>query len=64
MAQIFLMKLYAARAVDYDDMIAIWPLTGFVSVDHACEQFWLAYPQAPDDPHLAEFVNGIARSVL
>jgi hypothetical protein len=39
MDQVFLMKLYAARAQDHDDMRSIWPLTGFESVGQACRQF-------------------------
>jgi hypothetical protein len=57
---VFLMKLYAARDRDLDDLRALWPLAGFGSPQQAAEQFWQAYPHAPDDPYLANFIAGIA----
>ncbi|MGB7980022.1 MAG: hypothetical protein WCF36_04430 [Candidatus Nanopelagicales bacterium] len=60
--QVFLMKLYAARDRDLDDLRALWPLTGFGSPQQAAEQFWQAYPHAPDDPYLANFIAGIAET--
>jgi hypothetical protein len=32
---IFLMKLYAARAPDYDDLVALWPYCSFGTADEA-----------------------------
>lgn len=60
--QVFLMKLYAARDRDLDDLRALWPLTGFVSPQQAAEQFWQAYPHAPEDPYLANFIASIAQT--
>jgi len=59
---VFLMKLYAARAPDYDDMVALWPSCTFASAGDAVERFVEAYPHAPHDQHLAEFIAGIARA--
>lgn len=58
--QVFLMKLYAARDRDIDDLRALWPHTGFTSAQQAVEQFWAAYPHAPDDPYLDNFISEIA----
>jgi hypothetical protein len=60
--QVFLMKLYAARDRDLDDLRALWPLAGFDSPQQAAEQFWQAYPHALDDPYLATFIAGIAET--
>jgi len=59
---VFLMKLNAARDHDLDDLRALWPLAGFGSPQQAAEQFWRAYPHAPDDPYLANFIAGIAET--
>lgn len=59
--QIFLMKLYAARARDLDDLRVLWPLTGYVSPQDAVDQYWQAYPHAPEDPYLVNFIADIAR---
>lgn len=57
---VFLMKLYAARAVDYQDLVALWPLCEFSSPADAVEKFWLAYPHASDDDFLIDYVAQIA----
>jgi hypothetical protein len=54
------MKLYAARAVDYQDLVALWPLCEFSSPADAVERFWLAYPHASDDDFLIDYVAQIA----
>jgi hypothetical protein len=58
---VFLMKLNAARAPDFDDMVALWPRCTFETAQQAAEQFRIAYPAALDDPDLAEFIEQIAR---
>jgi hypothetical protein len=58
---VFLMKLFAARAADYDDLVRLWPLCGFASAEQAAAEMYAAFPSAPDDPHLDEFVAEIAR---
>jgi hypothetical protein len=59
---IFLMKLDAARTVDFPDLQKLWAHTGFRNADEAVERFKLAYPMSPDDPYLTEFVNEIIQS--
>ena len=54
------MKLYAARDRNLDDLRILWPLTGYVSAAQAVEAFWEAYPHAPVDPYLANFIDGLA----
>jgi hypothetical protein len=57
---IFLMKLYAGRAPDVDDMVTLWPLCTFASASEAAERFVAAYPQAPPDPGLIPFIAEVA----
>jgi hypothetical protein len=59
-AQVFIMKLYASRAQDYDDMIELWPLTGFETPEQAENMFWIAYPHAPEDEYLLTLIRDIA----
>jgi len=59
---VFLMKLLAARAADYDDLVRLWPRCGFGSPAEAAAEMYAAFPAAPDDPFLAEFVQRIADS--
>jgi hypothetical protein len=58
--QVFVMKLYANRAQDRDDMVAIWPLTSFDTAVDAATLFQNAYPHAPDDEYLTSYVQAIA----
>lgn len=53
------MKLYAARAPDYDDLVRLWPLCSFTSPEEAVEQYYLAYPHLEHDPYLVDYVRGI-----
>jgi hypothetical protein len=55
----FLMKLFAARARDQSDLVALWPHSGFASARQAVVAMYEAYPAAPDDPFLESFVEGI-----
>jgi len=57
---IFIMKLYAARAVDGPDMIRLWPRTGFESTEAAVARYWAGYPHAPADEYLDAYVADIA----
>jgi len=57
---IFLMKLQAARAVDYDDMVALWPECSFPSAQAAVEAFAAAYPHEEPDPYIIDLVARIA----
>jgi len=60
LAQVFVMKLYAARSRDIDDLAVLWRHCGFTNPEEAVEPFWRAYPHAPDDPDLVEFVAQVA----
>lgn len=54
------MKLYAGRDRDIDDLLTLWPVSGFRTPEEAAEMFRCAYPHAPDDPYLASWVKRIA----
>ncbi len=56
---VFLMKLYASRAVDTDDLEAIWPLCSFESPEAAVDAFYAAYPLEDADEFLAEHIRRI-----
>lgn len=55
----FLMKLFAARGRDFDDMVSLWPHCGFADARDAVAEMHAAYPAAPEDPHLESFVEQI-----
>lgn len=55
----FLMKLFAARGRDLDDLVSLWPHCGFATAQDAVAEMYAAYPAAPDDPHLESFVEQI-----
>jgi hypothetical protein len=57
---VFVMKMYRADPNDLADMVVIWPLTGFRSAQEVVDAFFAAYPHAPDDPHLDQFVVEVA----
>ncbi len=59
--QIFVMKLYAGRAQDREDMISIWSHTGFTRAEAAAAVFWAAYPHSPADEFLVDFITEIAQ---
>ena len=59
--QVFLMKVEAARTRDFDDLVALWPRCGFDSAQQAADEYRLAYPDAPDDPYLTDWIMGIAQ---
>lgn len=56
---VFLMKLFAGRSVDYDDMVALWPSCSFRSAAEVVSRFHAAYPHVENDPYLVDFVQGI-----
>lgn len=58
--QVFVMKLYAGRAQDDADMVRMWPLTGFQSPGEAEALYWEAYPHAPEDEYLGDYIAQIA----
>lgn len=56
---VFIMKLYRADPADVDDMVAIWPhiAHGFTNATEVAAAFYDAYPHAPDDEHLPEWIS-------
>lgn len=58
---LFLMKLLAARAVDHDDLVRLWPLSGFASPVEAASEMQRAFPAEPEDRFLAEYIASIAQ---
>jgi len=62
---VFVMKLYAARGgVDHDDMVRLWPRCTFTTPDEAVALYWEAYPHAPYDESLADYVAQIASEAI
>ena len=57
---IFVMKMYRAQPQDREDLVSLWPLCSFNDPDDAVEAFRNAYPHAPDDEYLAEFIADVA----
>lgn len=57
--QVFLMKLYASRAVDTDDLEALWPHCSFRSPEAAAEAFYDGYPLEDRDEFLAAHIRRI-----
>ena len=54
------MKLFAARAADFDDPTALWGQCGFSSPEQAAESYQAAYPHLERDDFLADFIRSIA----
>jgi hypothetical protein len=57
---VFVMKLYRADPQDREDMVLLWPMCGFAGPEDAVNAFDAAYPHAPEDEHLVEYVRQIA----
>jgi hypothetical protein len=57
---IFVMKLYRADPQDREDLVTLWPMCGFSNPDDAASAFRLAYPHAPEDEHLADYIADVA----
>lgn len=57
--QLFLMKLYASRAVDTDDLEVLWPHCSFRSPEDAAEAFYDGYPHEDRDEFLADHTRRI-----
>lgn len=56
----FLMKLFAARERDWDDLVALWPRSGFTDAADAVSQYYEAYPHETVDRYLVGHVENIA----
>jgi hypothetical protein len=57
--QVFIMKLYAARAVDLNDLTAIWSECGFESPEEAADLYFAAYPHLEWDEFLVDDIRAI-----
>ncbi len=57
---LFVMKLYRSFPNDVADMVVIWERTGFRYAQEVVDAFFAAYPHAPDDEFLANFVVDVA----
>ena len=60
--QVFLMKLNASRAVDTDDLEALWPHCSFRSPEAAAEAFYDGYPLEHRDEFLADHIRSIVET--
>lgn len=60
--QVFLMKVFAGRERDQDDLVSLWPQLG-VTPEEVADEYWTAYPAAPADPFLADWIRQIAGRV-
>lgn len=56
---ILLMKLNRAGPQDREDMLLLWDRCGFTGADDVVERYSAAYPHAPEDPHLGEYVDAV-----
>jgi hypothetical protein len=57
---IFMMKLNRADPQDREDLISLWPLCRFGDSETAAAGFRAAYPHAPHDEYLADYIAGVA----
>ena len=55
--QVFLMKIFAGRAADTDDIRRLWPYTSYSTTSDAVEAFHAAYPHEEPDPHLRDWLD-------
>jgi Nucleotidyltransferase of unknown function (DUF6036) len=57
---IFVMKLYRADPQDREDLVSLWPLCRFGDAEAAAGAFRDAYPDAPEDEYLADYIEDVA----
>lgn len=57
LGQVFLMKLFASRAADADDLEALWEHSGFDTPEAAADAFHRAYPHLEVDEHLGDHIR-------
>jgi len=55
--QVFLMKLFASRAADVDDLEVLWERCSYETPEAAADAFQLAYPHIEVDEHLADHIR-------
>jgi hypothetical protein len=61
---IFVMKLHRADPQDREDLVILWPLCAFSGADDAARAFRLAYPHAPEDEYLADYIADVAHDAM
>jgi len=57
---IFVMKIYRADPQDREDLVTLWPLCGFNGPEDAAAAFRNAYPHAPEDEYLVDYIADVA----
>jgi hypothetical protein len=57
--QVFLMKLFASRAADVDDIEVLWEHCSFETPEAAADAFHEAYPHLEVDEHLADHIRAL-----
>ena len=61
--QVFLMKLFASRAADAEDIEVLWEHCSFETPEEAADAFHRAYPHLEVDERSSEGANGVLRSL-
>jgi hypothetical protein len=57
--QVLLMKVFASRAADADDIQILWEHCSFETPEEAADAFHRAYPHEEVDEHLADHIRGL-----
>lgn len=57
--QVFLMKVFASRAADVEDIAVLWEHCSYETPEDAARAFHEAYPHLEHDGHLADFIRQI-----
>ena len=57
----FVMKLYRADPQDREDLVSLWAMSAFDDPEAAAAAFRNAYPHAPDDAYLADYIADVAK---
>lgn len=58
---IFVMKLYRADPQDREDLVSLWPLCTIAGPADAVAAYTRAYPHAPEDDYLADYIADVIR---
>jgi hypothetical protein len=59
--QVFLMKLHSTRSTDHADLVLAWPHTSFETAEDVVATYWRAFPEAPEDEYLTDYVADMIR---
>jgi hypothetical protein len=62
LSDVFLMKVFAGRAADTQDIAALWPHTTFESIDDVTMAFQAAYSHEEPDPHLGAWLSEVVET--